>query len=685
MKLLFRLSEEENGTGNVLCRWRPEGNYLAVAGSNSSIRIYDKSGKIIDEFSLEGGTNNLEWDKSGNILALTTINSPFITLWDLSSRKVDRLDCSIGSKENPSFICWSDEHPLLAIGNNRGNLLLYDHQTSKKISIFGKHQRAIISGCFTEDNLLALSSEDSSISISNVDGENLACLICNSPVEMVKSHKFKKLRDESKPKNADESEYEMYISGVISSKTIILINSNDLENPINLQFQQKYGDISSYLWFVDGCILLGFVSGHIICISAQTSEIGQELFSMQDFKTTLNDLHLCFPTNELLLLGDSHMKIRNVDNIGDLIDIQELDFDTKGLSTISTNYDGQFICVTGLNGSVVVYLLKLPILGAAYKESSVILSSLTEVTVNLNSQSTTDTVKFPIKLEPNFIAISSKFIAVAMNNRAWYYTYNRKGGELRAEFEYMASILDLKISDEYAVAKIAGGKAQLHRIINDLDSRDIKSQSLIFPEYSDSNIKRIKKTNDVEIECIDISERFFIFATNNYEIKHFSLKEWTIVNEYNHSCGIKWISSEIDGLRLCFFDDRVQTYLYSPLNNKLTSFNSSSSLKANYKNCLWENFTIDKDSLVTFDDYTFHVYIIERKEGIGYELVSIGTQKIPYGMTPLLLNKGVVTCLTSTGKISSVLLDTFKMDMVVDKKSIPEIEKILEQTLILKR
>uniref|UniRef100_A0A0K0G027 WD repeat domain 19 (inferred by orthology to a human protein) n=1 Tax=Strongyloides venezuelensis TaxID=75913 RepID=A0A0K0G027_STRVS len=666
MKLIFKLTEKDNGAGELICRWRSEGNYLAVAGTNSFIRIYDKSGKVIDEFDLDGPTQNMEWDRFGNILAITTVDSPFLTLWELSSKKIDRLDCSVGSKEYPTFLCWSQDQSLLALGNNRGNLILYDHQTSKKSPIVGKHQRAIISGCFTSDNLLVLSSEDSSISVSNLDGENLACLICNAPAEMIKAHRFKKLRDESQPKDANEHDTELYISGIIGNKSLILLNSNDFENPVNLQFQQKYGDVASYLWFVDGCILLGFSNGYIVCISAQPSEMGQELYVIQEFKTMLSNVSLNTTTNELLSVGDSHLKIRSIDNISEVTDILEVDFDSKGPAMACTNYDGQFVFVTGHNGMVLMYLLKLPTIGAACKDCSVTLSSLTELTLQFSGPSGDEVTKFQIKFEPNLIAISSKFIAVVLNNRVWFYTYSRKGGELRTEFEYISSITSIKINDEFAAAMVTGGKLQLNKILSDSGYDDERNQSLIFPDSFEANVKRIKKESDLKIECMDLSERFLIYTTTYNEIKHFSLREWTFVNEYKHNTGIKWLSTEKDGLRLCFYDNKMETFLYSPLNNKLISFNSTTSIKVNFKNCLWENFTIDKNSFITYDDYTFFIYLIEKKESTEYKLTYINSQKIPYGMKPLMLNKGIVTCLSSKGKINSVLLESFKMDMLTN-------------------
>lgn len=36
-----------------------------------------------------------------------------------------------------------------------------------------------------------------------------------------------------------------------------------LEQPLELSFQDQYGDIERHLWFGDGYILLGFNTGHL--------------------------------------------------------------------------------------------------------------------------------------------------------------------------------------------------------------------------------------------------------------------------------------------------------------------------------------------------------------------------------------------------------------------------------------
>ena len=72
-----------------------------------------------------------------------------------------------------NLLVWGKTSPILAIGSYRGNLMIYNHKTSRRVPIIGKHTKAITCGAWSEGGLLALGSEDRSMSISNMDGDTL--------------------------------------------------------------------------------------------------------------------------------------------------------------------------------------------------------------------------------------------------------------------------------------------------------------------------------------------------------------------------------------------------------------------------------------------------------------------------------------------------------------------------------
>ena len=81
--------------------------------------------------------------------------------------------CLPGIRDPLNVLIWAKTGPNLAIGSYRGNLMLYNHRTSRKVPVLGKHSKAITCGAWSESNLLALGSEDRTLSISNNEGDTI--------------------------------------------------------------------------------------------------------------------------------------------------------------------------------------------------------------------------------------------------------------------------------------------------------------------------------------------------------------------------------------------------------------------------------------------------------------------------------------------------------------------------------
>ena len=59
------------------------------------------------------------------------------------------------------------------------------------------------------------------------------------------------------------------VSAVVGRRTLVLMNINDVDNPVELAFQPSYGSISTYRWFGDGYILIGFSGGYSAYLTFQ--------------------------------------------------------------------------------------------------------------------------------------------------------------------------------------------------------------------------------------------------------------------------------------------------------------------------------------------------------------------------------------------------------------------------------
>lgn len=172
MKKLFKLSSKFHGQGPVVFGWQPNGGFLATAGKNGLVHIFDRQGEQYDEIGLDmtAPVLGLEWDPEGATLAILQQGSSVVPLWDLGSRTTQNLDTNL---KDPTFIKWSATGAQLAIGTQKGNLVLYSKATRKVVPVVGKHSRKITCGAWNISDQLVLGSEDRMVTVSNQKGDTI--------------------------------------------------------------------------------------------------------------------------------------------------------------------------------------------------------------------------------------------------------------------------------------------------------------------------------------------------------------------------------------------------------------------------------------------------------------------------------------------------------------------------------
>ncbi|VIO91983.1 WD repeat membrane protein, putative [Brugia malayi] len=660
LTLICSLTEKELGEGEPIFEWRPKGNYLAVAGSSNLVKLYDRSGNLIDELVIPGQVEALSWDRDGDMLAIMNDKSTAVTLWEFTSKTATKLDSGMSGKEKPTFILWSHISPVLAIGYDTGNLLLYNQRTSRKTSAIGKHQSAITCGAFSNNELLALGSTDFTITVSSIDGDLLYSFMCNMEPSLIKFCDRKQQTD----KNAKP---DVMLGAILSQNTILLAELSDNTQLINLQCQVHYGQIVTFCWYRSNFLLLGFDKGFFVCVSTIAAEIGQEIYAVQDFKTYLSSICINESLSKVLLIGDNQIRIREMSRLDEIVEIVEVDIKNNDLCSISTNYDGRLVAASTRSGTLHLFLTKMPMLGAAYRNTIAILSSLNEITLFREGEKNPLAV-VKIELEPTRIALGPKHIAITMNNRAWLYEIaETKGIRHVCEIEYLSTVNAMHLNENYAVAKL-DNRAQLQKLHGE-------GNGFVIPDSVHASYG---------LQDISLTDNFLIYCTNDGHLYYYSLADERYVNEYRHVAGITSLYPEPEGITLCFFDALLNAYIYSPVDNepvKIPSINSTAHLKS----CLWENFSVDRDTFVVCNSDTIHVYLVSKNQIENVSLAKIGITNIPYGHIPLMLCKGIVHCQTQNGRIGSILLESHRTDMVFEGKSPKTLEKLLDQALNLKR
>ena len=76
--------------------------------------------------------------------------------------------------------------------------------------------------------------------------------------------------------------------------------------PVNLQFQDKYGNIKKCCWYEKGHVLMAFETGTIVCLRLdRVPDKSQEMFSVKDFESYLSDITICSEARMAVAIGDN--------------------------------------------------------------------------------------------------------------------------------------------------------------------------------------------------------------------------------------------------------------------------------------------------------------------------------------------------------------------------------------------
>ncbi len=241
---------------------------------------------------------------------------------------------------------------------------MYNHETAKRIPILGKHTKKVTCGAWSAENILALGSEDKTVSISSEEGDSLRNIqLRDIPSDM----HFAEMKTD------DRIPGENTISMILGKRTLFLYHLPEPDSPTELGFQHRYGSLIQHKWFGDGYILLGFSLGHVVAISTHPREVGQELWQVKNHRDSLSSIAICKELELVASCGDNNIKIHAMSNLQETIKILTLP-DQAGLKTIDWSSDGQLLAVTTTNGAICVFVTKLHSLFAVAPPRIAILS-----------------------------------------------------------------------------------------------------------------------------------------------------------------------------------------------------------------------------------------------------------------------------------------------------------------------
>ncbi|KAF7280794.1 hypothetical protein GWI33_005520 [Rhynchophorus ferrugineus] len=664
-KLLFRL-EQPHGNGDIYVSWQKgSGMYLATTGIDCMVNIFDRYGEIFERIRLPNLCTSFSWDSDGDLLGI--VSQSQLIIWDANSSKKAVID--VGLKDYMSCLTWSKRAPILAVGTTKGNVSIYNHTTTKRIPIIGKHSKRITCGTWNKENLLALGSDDKTISISNAEGDTLKIINLRAEPSDLQFSEIK----------VDERVgAENTISAIVGRRTLYLYNLLDPDNPFELAFQPHYGSIVSYRWFGDGYILLGFTAGYFIAISTHIKEVGQELFQIRNHKNLLTDIAICETIGKAASCGDSNVKIHDLSNLQETSSVLNLPQES-GLERIAWSYDGQLLAVMTRGGSVNVYVSHMQLLTAVCPPRIAILSSLTEISLYSYSSDKGKLKPILVNLdtEPSFIAVGQYHLAAGMNNRVWFYdlTKQQPGSEdmplSLKDRQYLGAITSVKLNPEYA-SVLFEGKIQLHMIEQPEVCHEDR-ESIIFPE----------PTNDsLVITCHELTTDFLVYGTDMGHIVYFHIEDWAKASEYKHVIGIRNLYLDPAGSRLVFVDVKGHGYIYNTVTSELIMIPN---MPNKLNGVTWDSNISDRNIFVVYDDHEIHTYLYIRLFIEGSKVKKIGETVLVAKQIPLLMYQGEIMCATSSGQLSQLNLTTHDVSHIMLERDRKALETNFNKQLPLHR
>ncbi|KAL0883647.1 hypothetical protein ABMA27_015774 [Loxostege sticticalis] len=666
-KLLYTI-EQPHGLGELYFLWQKgeSRSLLATTGTDATVAIHDRTGQLLERIKLQGLCAGMEWDNDGDYLAVITPNSNSVLLWECHANK--KMNIETGLREPPSCLAWAYGEPLLAIGTQKGNLALYNHHTTKRIPIIGKHTKKITCAAWNKDSILVLASEDKSLSINNSDGDTLRIIsLRDTPFDL----QFSEMKTDERVAG------ENTISLVVGKRTLYLYNLLNPENPIELAFQQRYGSIVSYKWYGDGYILIGFSAGFIIAISTHIKEVGEELFQVKNHKENLTDVAIC--NGQAASCGDGQLKLISVWNNGEVVGTVS---PAGGVERCDWSSDARLLAAAG-RARLCVYVASLPPLFAAHGTRLLTLTSLTEATVYqciaigdetepVNKAEPTALATYALPTEPSLLALGGAHVCCVSGVHAWFYPL---AGGTATRRQYPAPVDVIRVAGDYAAA-LCQGRAMLHAI-DPPDPSQPEREAMIFPEphMQPANIVDIHLTSD-----------FFIFVTDQGHIEYFGVEEWRTSVRYRHSCGVLGLYCDIGGARACVADERRRLHVYCPAADDLCTVPREG--PAALRGVIWDICLSDRNVFIVHREEAIETYYYAANSINGSHVDFVATTTVLASQIPLILFSGDVYCYASGGNVTKVSLESHNTSGLADvdgEKRLANQRRHVEKLLLLRR
>ncbi|CAF5173271.1 unnamed protein product [Rotaria magnacalcarata] len=172
---------------NINLAWSPDGTTLAVGNKDDLITFVDvKTSKIIREEQFRYEVNEISWDRTGNLFAVTTGHGS-VVFFDApgiqkeKDKPLEELHCLTAHTGNCICLEFDATGKYFAVGAADASASIWDVSQLVCLTVLTRIEwavRGLSFGC--QSQLIALASEDPYIEIAKVDtGERVHALKCD--------------------------------------------------------------------------------------------------------------------------------------------------------------------------------------------------------------------------------------------------------------------------------------------------------------------------------------------------------------------------------------------------------------------------------------------------------------------------------------------------------------------------